>query len=94
VSAWAHGPVRLLDEEEVDEVRRRHREGWSAERIAFRYGVSRRTVYRYLSGPPTPLVARMLAAIRRWNALYALELTEREVDALAQALARILAAEP
>lgn len=44
------GPRHVLDVREVVELRRRRFEGWRIEHLAAAYGVSTRTVWRYLTG--------------------------------------------
>jgi transcriptional regulator with XRE-family HTH domain len=82
------GPWRTLDEEELAELRRRRAQGWSADDLARVYGVSRRTVFRYLKGEPegAGFLGRR-AVIERWARTYSLDLRPQEVDALVSALA-------
>ena len=84
------GPWRVLDEQEISELRRRRREGWKVRELAEVYGVCVRSVYRYLSDRPTPLQARIASAVTRWGRIYALRLSQQETDALAAAIAHLV----
>ena len=84
------GPWRVLDEQEIAELRRRRREGWKVRELAEVYGVCVRTVYRYLGTRPTPLQARIASAVTRWGRIYALRLSQQETDALAAAIAHLV----
>lgn len=42
----------VLDDPDIEEVRRRYSAGWSARALAVAYAVSLRTVYRYVRGQP------------------------------------------
>ena len=84
------GPWRVLDEQEIAELRHRRSEGWKVRELAEVYGVSGRTVYRYLGTRPTPLQARIASAVTRWGRIYALRLSQQETDALAAAIAHLV----
>jgi transposase len=43
------GPLRARSPEAIDEMRRLHRGGASMDAVAEQFGVSKRTVYRYLN---------------------------------------------
>lgn len=51
-----YGTLAKLDPEEIEELHRRRREGWTKPQLARTYGVSVRTVERYLTrGLPTAI---------------------------------------
>lgn len=79
------GPWRALDEQEVAELRRRRRddrEYWSIKRLAKAYGIAERTVYRYLSGRPTPVERHVARVVDRWATQFGHDLRQQERDAL------------
>ena len=83
------GPWRALDAQEIAEVRRlRATEHVTRCALARKYGVSLRTIDRYLAGDPPPVViARADRIVRRWAELYALDLRPQEIAALVGMLA-------
>lgn len=79
----AKGPYRALDEEEVTELRSLHIEQRvSITILAERYGVSKRTVCRYLSDRTSPREHRIRAVVDRWANAYAMRLRPPERDSL------------
>lgn len=50
-----NGPFRALSVDQVAEIRRLRRQGVRVATIALRYGVTARTVYRYLKGVTLPV---------------------------------------
>ena len=60
------GPRRILPREDVEDVTRRRANGQRPESIAMDFGVSRRTIYRWLADPIGPRRRLLLEAIRTW----------------------------
>ena len=81
------GPWRVLDEQEVAEMRRlRANEGVPAHRLAERYGVSVRTVWRYLGDAHRGDPMRLRRIVDRWAVTYGIDLRQQERDALVAAV--------
>ena len=72
-------------------MRRLYRVGHLPGRVlAESYGVSTRTVWRYLGDDPSAQEVRIRAVVERWARLYALPLGQQERDALVAMVARTL----
>lgn len=84
-----NGPWRALDPQEIAELKRLHaNERVPVQRLAERYGVSTRTVWRYLASEiPTEAVQRIGQAVDRWADLYAFDLRPQERRALVELVA-------
>ncbi len=79
----------VLDEEERTELRLLRSQGWTAERLAESYGVSIRTIWRYLGDDyPAAETLRIEGIVKHWAETYALDLRRQERDALVRALSR------
>lgn len=88
---WA-GPRRLLDGEEVRELRRRRSEGWRIDELGPVYGISRRTVHRYLKPEYIDRDRTVIEdTVLVWERRYALNLRPQEREALVEELAHRLA---
>jgi DNA invertase Pin-like site-specific DNA recombinase len=70
-----YGSVRALDPTEIEELRRRRREGWRVQHLARAYGVTSRTIYRYLSAPPPVQVT-----VEGWRAWFVLSHRDRPLQ--------------
>lgn len=80
----ARGGYRILAPVDVAQLRRRRAAGWTARALATAYGVSTRTVYRYLPPEtPVPVQARLRTVVARWAGRAGVELTPAQVESLA-----------
>jgi transcriptional regulator with XRE-family HTH domain len=84
------GGCRYLSKREVRQLRARHAAGWTPQALATCYGVSVRTVYRYLAGDPMPLPVRVRDAVHRWARRRGLDVDPDAVQSLAQAVAKVV----
>jgi len=69
------GNTRALDPSETEELRQRRREGWRIEHLARAYGVSTRTIVRYLSATPPFRVH-----VENWQAWFVIGQGDRPVQ--------------
>lgn len=85
------GPHRSLDGSEVEEIRRLRDQGRKLDDLATVYGVSRRTVIRYLKpdGHSEWPRARVASVVRLWARRFAIDATPMEVDALVSDIVRV-----
>ena len=78
-----NGPRRALDSEEIAELRRLRAQGWRHRELAEHYGVTVRTVYRYLKPTYADDLADVVErAVLAWERRYALTLRQQERDSL------------
>lgn len=84
-----NGPWRALDPQEINELKRLHRnERVPVQRLAERYGVSTRTVWRYLASEVSDEASQRVGqAVDRWATLYAIDLRPQERHALVELVA-------
>lgn len=87
----SNGPFRVMDAEEIEELRGRKAAGEHVDVLADEYGVSVRTIYRYLCCDAPTIVGRMQQIVEHWAELYALRLSPQERDALARSAAHAAA---
>lgn len=85
--------IRRLSVAQAIDLRARRAGGSTTRDIAAVYGVSERTVHRYLAygnGEPAPIAQQLWAVIDGWRRDHAIELRHSEVVALASSVARIV----